>query len=128
MAAPPARARADYDYLIKLLLIGDSGVGKSCLLLRFSDGSFTTSFITTIGIDFKIRTIELDGKRIKLQIWDTAGQERFRTITTGMCFGPHNSNISILRNEMVLLLVICMRKMIWWCVMTLRSSTWRFPG
>ncbi|KAH1231316.1 Ras-related protein RABE1c [Glycine max] len=82
MAAAPARARADYDYLIKLLLIGDSGVGKSCLLLRFSDGSFTTSFITTIGIDFKIRTIELDGKRIKLQIWDTAGQERFRTITT----------------------------------------------
>uniref|UniRef100_A0A803KS25 RRM domain-containing protein n=1 Tax=Chenopodium quinoa TaxID=63459 RepID=A0A803KS25_CHEQI len=60
----------------------DVGVGKSCLLLRFSDGSFTTSFITTIGIDFKIRTIELDGKRIKLQIWDTAGQERFRTITT----------------------------------------------
>ncbi|OEL13677.1 Ras-related protein RABE1c, partial [Dichanthelium oligosanthes] len=58
------------------------GVGKSCLLLRFSDGSFTTSFITTIGIDFKIRTIELDSKRVKLQIWDTAGQERFRTITT----------------------------------------------
>ncbi|KAJ3670176.1 hypothetical protein LUZ60_010500 [Juncus effusus] len=82
MAAPPARGRADYDYLIKLLLIGDSGVGKSCLLLRFSDDTFTTSFITTIGIDFKIRTIELDGKRVKLQIWDTAGQERFRTITT----------------------------------------------
>lgn len=71
-----------YDHLIKLLLIGDSGVGKSCLLLRFSDDTFTTSFITTIGIDFKIRTIELDGKKIKLQIWDTAGQERFRTITT----------------------------------------------
>jgi hypothetical protein len=59
-----------------------SGVGKSCLLLRFSDDSFTTSFITTIGIDFKIRTIEQEGKRLKLQIWDTAGQERFRTITT----------------------------------------------
>jgi len=73
---------ATYDFLIKLLLIGDSGVGKSCLLLRFSDDSFTPSFITTIGIDFKIKTIELDGKRIKLQIWDTAGQERFRTITT----------------------------------------------
>ncbi|KAM7502728.1 hypothetical protein LguiB_001632 [Lonicera macranthoides] len=57
-------------------------VSKSCLLLRFCDGSFTTSFITTIGLDFKIRTIELDGKWIKLQIWDTAGQERFRTITT----------------------------------------------
>jgi len=77
-----ARPNAAYDFLIKLLLIGDSGVGKSCLLLRFSDDSFTTSFITTIGIDFKIKTIELDGKRIKLQIWDTAGQERFRTITT----------------------------------------------
>jgi len=57
-------------------------VGKSCCLLRFSEDSFTPSFITTIGIDFKIRTIELDGKRVKLQIWDTAGQERFRTITT----------------------------------------------
>lgn len=65
-----------------MLLIGDSGVGKSCCLLRFSEDSFTPSFITTIGIDFKIRTIELDGKRVKLQIWDTAGQERFRTITT----------------------------------------------
>eukprot|EP01097_Dermamoeba_algensis_P006748 TRINITY_DN420_c0_g1_i7.p1 TRINITY_DN420_c0_g1~~TRINITY_DN420_c0_g1_i7.p1 ORF type:complete len:242 (-),score=32.40 TRINITY_DN420_c0_g1_i7:167-892(-) len=77
-----AGGKGAYDYLIKLLLIGDSGVGKSCLLLRFSDDSFTPSFITTIGIDFKIRTIELDGKKIKLQIWDTAGQERFRTITT----------------------------------------------
>jgi Ras-related protein Rab-8A len=79
---PPSGGKQAYDYLIKLLLIGDSGVGKSCLLLRFSDDSFTPSFITTIGIDFKIRTIELEGKRIKLQIWDTAGQERFRTITT----------------------------------------------
>jgi len=77
-----AARNAAYDFLIKLLLIGDSGVGKSCLLLRFSDDAFTSSFITTIGIDFKIKTIELDGKRIKLQIWDTAGQERFRTITT----------------------------------------------
>ena len=72
----------NFDMLIKLLLIGDSGVGKSCLLLRFCDDSFTPSFITTIGIDFKVRTVELDGKRVKLQIWDTAGQERFRTITT----------------------------------------------
>ncbi|KAF0554651.1 ras-domain-containing protein [Gigaspora margarita] len=73
---------AEYDHLIKLLLIGDSGVGKSNLLLRLADDSFTSSFITTIGIDFKIRLIELDDKRIKLQIWDTSGQERFRTITT----------------------------------------------
>lgn len=71
-----------YDYLFKLLLIGDSGVGKTCILFRFSDDSFNPTFITTIGIDFKIRTIELGDKKIKLQIWDTAGQERFRTITT----------------------------------------------
>ena len=145
--------RQDYDYLIKLLLIGDSGkllhhafeistfnhntflshscimdahchphtmfkrfcisvfagVGKSCLLLRFAEDSFTSSFITTIGyvygwrfslyafqcitrliltflsnrIDFKIKKVLIDGKWVKLQIWDTAGQERFRTITSG---------------------------------------------
>ncbi|XP_018601424.1 ras-related protein Rab-8A isoform X1 [Scleropages formosus] len=71
-----------YDYLFKLLLIGDSGVGKTCVLFRFSEDAFNSTFISTIGIDFKIRTVELDGKKIKLQIWDTAGQERFRTITT----------------------------------------------
>jgi Ras-related protein Rab-8A len=58
------------------------GVGKTCLLLRYANDSFSPTFITTIGIDFKIKNITLDGKRIKLQIWDTAGQERFRTITT----------------------------------------------
>ena len=64
------------------LMIGDSGVGKTCLLLRYANDSFSPTFITTIGIDFKIKNVEVDGKRIKLQIWDTAGQERFRTITT----------------------------------------------
>jgi len=72
----------DYDYLFKLVLIGDSGVGKSCLLLRFADDAFTESYITTIGVDFRFRTIEIDKKVVKLQIWDTAGQERFRTITS----------------------------------------------
>ncbi|KAG7914363.1 hypothetical protein KL925_004594 [Ogataea polymorpha] len=71
-----------FDKTMKLLLVGDSGVGKSCLLLRFVDDKFNPSFITTIGIDFKIKTIELNGSKIKLQVWDTAGQERFRTITT----------------------------------------------
>ncbi|CAM9433101.1 ras-related protein Rab-10 [Lethenteron reissneri] len=75
-------AKKTYDLLFKLLLIGDSGVGKTCILFRFSDDAFNTTFISTIGIDFKIKTIELGGKKIKLQIWDTAGQERFHTITT----------------------------------------------
>jgi len=75
-------AKKQYDLLFKLLLIGDSGVGKTCILFRFSEDAFNTTFISTIGIDFKIKTIELRGKKIKLQIWDTAGQERFHTITT----------------------------------------------
>nr|ABD65434.1 Rab10 [Suberites domuncula] len=81
MAAQAVPKKA-YDLLFKLLLIGDSGVGKTCVLFRYADDTFNTTFISTIGIDFKIKTIELEGKRIKLQIWDTAGQERFHTITT----------------------------------------------
>lgn len=79
----------DYDHLFKLLIIGDSGVGKSSLLLRFADNTFSGNYITTIGVDFKIKTITLNGERVKLQIWDTAGQERFRTITSTYYRGTH---------------------------------------
>jgi Ras-related protein Rab-8A len=78
-----------YDFLFKLLIIGESGVGKTCLLLQFTEGSFTTNHLTTIGIDFKIKIINLEEKQIKLQIWDTAGQERFRTITKTYYKGAH---------------------------------------
>ncbi|KAH8323168.1 hypothetical protein KR074_008412 [Drosophila pseudoananassae] len=78
-----------FDHLFKLLIIGDSGVGKSSLLIRFSDDTFSGSYITTIGVDFKIRTVDIGGLRVKLQIWDTAGQERFRTITSTYYRGTH---------------------------------------
>ena len=74
----------------KILLIGDSSVGKTCLLLRFVDDKYTESFVSTIGVDYKIKTIPDDtGNNVKLQIWDTAGQERFRTITSSYYHGAH---------------------------------------
>ena len=73
-------ATKSYDLLFKLLLIGDSTVGKTAIILRFADDTFSPTFIGTIGIDFGIKTVELGGKKIKLQIWDTAGQVRLKCI------------------------------------------------
>jgi len=70
-----------YDYMFKVLLLGDAGVGKTSLMLRFSEDVFNKTYISTIGVDFKLRTIEVDGKRVRLQVWDTAGQERFHAIS-----------------------------------------------
>ncbi|XP_013407044.2 ras-related protein Rab-43-like [Lingula anatina] len=70
-----------YDYLFKIVLIGDAGVGKTCVVQRFKSGTYTEKHGSTIGVDFTMKTLMLDGKKIKLQVWDTAGQERFRTIT-----------------------------------------------
>ncbi|XP_057700443.1 ras-related protein Rab-3D-like [Corythoichthys intestinalis] len=75
-------ANLNFDYMFKLLIIGNSSVGKTSFLFRYTDDSFTSAFVSTVGIDFKVKTIYRNNKRIKLQIWDTAGQERYRTITT----------------------------------------------
>ncbi|XP_008527825.1 ras-related protein Rab-18 isoform X2 [Equus przewalskii] len=78
-----SRGRMDEDVLttLKILIIGESGVGKSSLLLRFTDDTFDPELAATIGVDFKVKTISVDGNKAKLAIWDTAGQERFRTLT-----------------------------------------------
>ncbi|XP_034015428.1 ras-related protein Rab-15-like [Thalassophryne amazonica] len=70
-----------YDVLFRLLMLGDSGVGKTCMLRRFTESEFDNSHISTIGLDFKMKTLEMDGIKVRVQIWDTAGQERYQTIT-----------------------------------------------
>ncbi|KAK9454414.1 ras family-domain-containing protein [Dipodascopsis uninucleata] len=75
-------AQDEYDYLFKVVLIGDSGVGKSNLLSRFTRDEFNLESKSTIGVEFATRSISVDGKTIKAQIWDTAGQERYRAITS----------------------------------------------
>ena len=71
----------DYDYLFKVLLLGDTDVGKSSLILRYTEETFNSKLVNSIGVDFKMKKKEIDGKITKVQIWDTAGHERFRSIT-----------------------------------------------
>lgn len=78
-----------FDYLFKIVLVGDTGVGKSCLLMRFADEGFNDRMTSTIGVDFRIRTMQVGGKHTKLQIWDSAGQERFRALTSSYYRGAH---------------------------------------
>lgn len=80
---------SNVDYIFKIVLIGDTNVGKSSILLRYTDDIYHSRYISTIGVDFKIKTIELDGKIVKLQLWDTAGQEKFKTITSSYYRGAH---------------------------------------
>ncbi|XP_018497609.1 ras-related protein Rab-3 isoform X1 [Galendromus occidentalis] len=84
MTSMPKDASTDqnFDYMFKILIIGNSSVGKTSFLFRYADDSFTSAFVSTVGIDFKVKTVFRHDKRVKLQIWDTAGQERYRTITT----------------------------------------------
>jgi len=78
---PLEDAETDFDYLFKIVLIGDAGVGKTAIVHRFKYNTFVERHASTIGVDFTIKTMQVDDKKVKLQIWDTAGQERFRTIT-----------------------------------------------
>merc|ERR1719419_1923451 len=71
-----------YDYLFKIVLVGDSAVGKSNLLWRFTKNEFYEETKSTIGVEFAVKSVEVEGKTIKAQIWDTAGQERYRAITS----------------------------------------------
>ncbi|KAK4467865.1 hypothetical protein MN116_008784 [Schistosoma mekongi] len=79
---PMSGKEDEYDYLFKIVLIGDSGVGKSNLLSRFTRDTFALESKSTIGVEFATRNVNIDGKIIKAQIWDTAGQERYRAITS----------------------------------------------
>ena len=80
---------SEYDFIVKILLLGPQKSGKSCTLLRFADDAYTEDYISTIGVDFKIKIVEEMEKKVKFQIWDTAGQERFRIITASYYRGTH---------------------------------------
>ena len=85
----PTKGNDDYEFIFKVLLLGNSNVGKSSLFLRFVDDIWNDTFVPTIGVDFKIKTFEIDEKKIKMQIWDTAGQERFKNIIASFYRGAH---------------------------------------
>ena len=82
-------AEENYDFIFKVLLLGNSDVGKSSLILRYVDQVWSDTFVPTIGVDFKVKTLELQNKQIKMQIWDTAGQERFRNVISSYFRGAH---------------------------------------
>ena len=78
------------EFLYKILLLGDSSVGKTCFLMRYTDNTFQEIHMSTIGLDYKLKNVQLDdGKMVKIQIWDTAGQDRFRSITKNYYKGAH---------------------------------------
>ena len=86
---PNNNSDQNYEFIFKVLLLGNSNVGKSSLFLRCVDDIWNDTFVPTIGVDFKIKTFEIDSKKIKMQIWDTAGQERFKNIIASYYRGAH---------------------------------------
>ena len=89
MYSSTTKGEDNYEFIFKVLLLGNSNVGKSSLFLRFVDDIWNDTFVPTIGVDFKIKTFDIDEKKIKMQIWDTAGQERFKNIIASYYRGAH---------------------------------------
>ncbi|KAM7378167.1 hypothetical protein PAMA_013185 [Pampus argenteus] len=83
-----------FDFLFKIILIGDSNVGKTCVVQNFKSRVFSERQQNTIGVDFTVRTLDIEGKKVKMQVWDTAGQERFRTITQSYYRSAHGAMIT----------------------------------
>lgn len=94
MQAPAPELDDSFDFLFKIILIGDSNVGKTCVVQNFKSGAFSEKQQNTIGVDFSVRTLDIDGRRVKMQVWDTAGQERFRTITQSYYRSAHGAIIA----------------------------------
>ncbi|XP_029318059.1 ras-related protein Rab-19-like [Cottoperca gobio] len=94
MQTPGPEHDESFDFLFKIILIGDSNVGKTCLVQNFKSGIFSERQQNTIGVDFTVRTVDIEGKRVKMQVWDTAGQERFRTITQSYYRSAHGAIIA----------------------------------
>jgi Ras-related protein Rab-1A len=82
-------SKGEYLHLFKVVLVGNSCVGKSSIVIRYADNDFSDVFLATIGVDFRFKSFMLNGESVKLQIWDTAGQEKFRTITSSYYRGAH---------------------------------------
>ncbi|XP_023273659.1 ras-related protein Rab-19-like [Seriola lalandi dorsalis] len=94
MQTPGPEHDDSFDFLFKIILIGDSNVGKTCVVQNFKSGIFTERQQNTIGVDFTVRTLDIEGKKVKMQVWDTAGQERFRTITQSYYRSAHGAMIA----------------------------------
>uniref|UniRef100_A0A3B5PVK6 Ras-related protein Rab-19 n=1 Tax=Xiphophorus maculatus TaxID=8083 RepID=A0A3B5PVK6_XIPMA len=94
MQSPESEVEDSFDFLFKIILVGDSDVGKTCMVQRFKSGIFIEKQQNTIGVDFTVRTLDIDGKKVKMQVWDTAGQERFRTITQSYYRSAHGAMVA----------------------------------
>uniref|UniRef100_A0A3P9Q8D2 Ras-related protein Rab-19 n=1 Tax=Poecilia reticulata TaxID=8081 RepID=A0A3P9Q8D2_POERE len=94
MQSVESEVEDSFDFLFKIILVGDSDVGKTCMVQRFKSGLFIEKQQNTIGVDFTVRTLDIDGKKVKMQVWDTAGQERFRTITQSYYRSAHGAMVA----------------------------------